>query len=358
MRVLHIIGRMNCGGAENFIMNIYRNIDRTKIQFDFVVHTEEECYFDDEIQALGGKIYRIAPISKNIFKHMSQLKKIIKENGYKVVHRHTNASIVAIDLKVAKSVGVEKIIVHSHNTQSSKKNNFKLFKKMIDKYATHKFACSIEAGEWLYGKGKDFQIIKNGIDTLKYKFDKEIAIKKKDELGLNDSFVIGHVGRFNIQKNHMFLLDIFYEYLKLNDKAKLLLVGDGELRSDIENRVKELGIKDKIILTGVRSDVNELMMAMDVFLFPSLHEGLPLTLVEAQACGLKVLGSDVIPRDVAITSLYNFFEIGESSKKWAARLDLLKYEIQQNRDEFLDVKNIVDFDVKNVSKQLEEVYYG
>ncbi|HZH58317.1 MAG TPA: glycosyltransferase family 1 protein [Metabacillus sp.] len=303
IRVLHVVVNMNRGGAETLIMNLYRNIDRSKIQFDFL--TCKEGVFDQEILNLGGKIHRIPYITDGgHFHYIKNLKQFFKANNhYKIVHSHMD-KMSGFVLKSAKKAGIPVRIAHSHNTQSEGGFAAKLYKEYagsnIEKAATHYLACSNLAAKWLFkNKAKSSKLLKNGIDMEKFTFSKKTREKIREELGIEkDSLVLGHVGRFNHQKNHAFLIDIFNELKKVESKSYLVLVGDGTLRSDIEEKVKRLRLEEKVKFLGVRSDINRLLQAFDLFIFPSFHEGLPVTLIEAQGSGLPCLISENITHEV------------------------------------------------------------
>jgi len=303
IRVLHVVVNMNRGGAETLIMNLYRNIDRSKIQFDFL--TCKEGIFDQEILYLGGKIHRIPYITEGgHFHYIKNLKQFLKANNhYKIVHSHMD-KMSGFVLKYAKKAGIPVRIAHSHNTQSEGGFATKIYKEYagsnIEKSATHYLACSNSAAKWLFkNKADSSKLLKNGIETEKFTFSEKIRDEIREELVVEeDSLVLGHVGRFNHQKNHEFLIEIFNELKKVEPKAYLVLVGDGFLRSDIEGKVRKLGLEEKVKFLGVRSDINSLLQAFDLFVFPSFHEGLPVTLIEAQGAGLPCLISKNITNEV------------------------------------------------------------
>jgi len=340
IRILQVLTIMNRGGAETMIMNYYRNVDRTKIQFDFLLHRQEKGAFDDEIFALGGKIYRMPAISpENYFKYIRQLNAFFEKNkDYKIIHSHLNA-LSTIILKVAKEKGIPTRIAHSHiavepwilkkiflkNTDikaTIKDSLQSLLSYSVKKYANHYFACGLKAGLWLFGKenSSDVKIINNAIDAKTFAFDEHISNNTKIKLGLTGKKIIGHVGRFNEQKNHFLLLKIFKELVSKQDNFMLVLVGDGNLKPKIEKYAEELAITDKILFLGLRDDIHELLQAFDLFLFPSLYEGLPVTLVEAQAAGLKIVTSSTVSKEVEITELVTFCSLEESEKVWANKI--------------------------------------
>lgn len=312
IRVLHIVGIMNMGGIENLLMNVYRKIDKEKVQFDFLVTREEDGVFDEEIRSLGGKIYNIPAMSKiGYVRYKKRIYRFLKQNyEYKIVHCHRDA-LCSIYLKQAKKAKIPVRIAHSHNTKLIEpntikgkinlliKNYFKLFTNM---YATEYFACGYEAGIWLYGAkiaNQKVKIINNGIDTGEYKYNRAIAKEIRESLGIkDDTLVIGHVGRFELQKNHRFLIEIFMQIVKKVPESKLLLIGQGSLEPDIRKQVKIANLEEKVVFLGIRNDVNKLLMGMDVFVFPSLFEGLPVSLIETQASGIKSIISDTISKEV------------------------------------------------------------
>lgn len=362
IKVLHISGTMGLGGQETLIMNVLRNIDKNKFEFDFVVHSEERGFYDDEIEALGGKIHRITPMSKSLIKHCKELANVIKTGDYKIVHRHTASSIVWIDLFVAKLCKVKLRIAHSHSTSNSTNKLLEsICRPLLNVFSNKKYACSDEAGKFLFGKNANYEIVWNGIDLEKFKYSKEKRIQKRKELNIDENaFVIGHVGRFDTQKNHMFLLEIFKAYVeKYDSKAKLLLIGNGDLKEIFEKKAKEYKLQDNIIILSNRNDVNELMTAMDVFVFPSLHEGLGIALVEAQTEGLNCIISDTIPDEaVFIDKLCKRVILKESPSKWADEIKKCEKNSRENAyNEMLktnmNISNTVKFLSSEYKKELK-----
>lgn len=337
LRVVHIIGKVEMGGVQAVVMNYYRNIDKTKVQFDFIIDGYNETPIDEEIKSMGGKVYKIEPYEKNIFKNMLQCYKIFKTNKYTIVHCHLN-TLSVFPLFVAWICKIKIRICHNHSTAAKgegKKNLIKYILLPFSKlFATHYCACSELSGRWIFGnnfynKGK-VKLIKNAIDINKYSYNKSVRDKKREQMNLNNKFVIGHVGRFVYQKNHNFLIDIFNEAYKINNNLILILVGDGRLKNQIQYKVKKLGLKDNILFLGNRFDVPELMQAMDLFLLPSFYEGLPVVGVEAQAAGLKCIFSDSITYETKITDLVEFISLNKSSKYWANQI--IKYSNGYNRE--------------------------
>lgn len=279
--VAHIMGKWNGGGVESVVMNYYRNIDRNKIQFHFLCDEDSTDIPYEEIEKLGGKVIVIPPYQK-LFKYQKELYRIFKENNYKIVHSHINALSV-FPLRIAKKAGVPIRIAHSHSTSNKKewkKNILKMILRPLSKlYANNYFACTEYAGKWLFGKKvverKELNVINNAIDLKKFEFNENTRKALREELGIkDDTLIIGHVGRFMKQKNHEFLIDVFEKAIKQDDNIYLILVGQGPLEDKIKEMAKEKGIEDKILFLGKRNDVNKLYQAMDIFVLPSLYEGL------------------------------------------------------------------------------------
>lgn len=311
---------MGRGGLETMIMNYYRHVDRSKVQFDFLVHRDFEADYDAEILSLGGRIYRMPRLIPWSRSYLNALELFLSAHPeYKIVHVHQDC-LSSVALKVAQKVGIPVRIAHSHSSNQDKNLKYliKLFyKRQIPGYATQLFACGKDAGDWMFG-GAPYRIVNNAIDTVKYSFDPKRRNSVRNTLSIpDDDFVVGHVGRFNAVKNHTFLLDVFAAVKRMKANAVLLLVGDGNLRAEMEQKAVALGISDSVIFTGVRSDVPDLMQAMDCFVFPSLYEGLPVTLIEAQAAGLPCVASDAVPTECDKTDLVRHIPLSASTIQWA-----------------------------------------
>lgn len=356
LRVLQVVNYMDRGGLETMLMNYYRNIDRDRVQFDFLVHRSERAAYDDEIEKMGGRIYRIqrlVPWNRSYRKELANFFDTHRE--YQIVHVHRDC-MSSVILKEANRHGVLVRIAHSHNSYQDKdlKYPIKLFyMRSIPKYATHLLACSAVAGDWMFG-GVPYMTVKNAIDTKSFSFSPDVRSKKRAELGIDDKFVVGHVGRFMYVKNHSFLLDVFSSISKKRQNAILLLVGDGELVGEIKEKAKMLGIADKIVFLGVRSDVGEILSAMDVFVFPSIYEGLPLTLVEAQTSGLPCVVSDGVPAECAVTDdLVSLLPLSLGADAWADKiLDASKMPRTDRSDEI----RARGYDIKTEAHKLQDLY--
>lgn len=356
IRVLQVFAQMNRGGAETMIMNLYRNIDRSKVQFDFIVHTEAKCAFDNEIYTLGGKIFRMPRYTgENHFRYKNEWHDFFKEHTeYKIIHGHVR-STASIYLAIAGKCGLT-TIAHSHSTSSGKGIQAvvkAILQKGIPKVADYCFACSGVAGKWLFAD-RDFTIIKNAIDISKYTTNQNIRKAYRKKLNIEDQIVYSHVGRFHESKNHKFLLQVFKQIHRINDRTVLVLVGDGQLRKSIENEIVNLHINDSVVLLGVRSDVPELLQASDCFLLPSLWEGFPVSIVEAQAAGLPCYISDTITRDADLSELVHYLPIKKGPELWAQNIleaDLKRKDVSKNL-----IK--AGFDVVATANQLTIFYEG
>ena len=353
IRILHVVTYMGRGGLETMLMNYYRAIDRAKVQFDFLTHRDFRADYDDEIEALGGKIYRLPNLNPFSRSYLGALDRFFREHPeYRIVHRHLDC-MSAIPLKAAKTPGVPVRIGHAHNSNQPRDAKYLLklfYKRMIVGQATQLFACSEEAGRWMFGNA-DFRVLNNAIDAGKYAFDADIRSTVRRELGLPaDALVVGHVGRFDPQKNHRFLVEIFE---KMPEDARLLLVGDGVLRPDVEQQAAALGIRDRILFTGVRTDVDRLLQAMDVFLMPSLFEGLPGSIVEAQAAGLPCLISDKVPIECKKTELVTQIPLEAAPDEWA---EAVLSAAEASRGETLSRIRETGFDIRANAEWLQNYY--
>ncbi len=318
IRMLHIAASMSPSGIGNFIMNAYRSVDRSKVQFDFVVCEHREVSFDDEIAQMGGRVFYVTRKSVNPWKNFNEIRKIVKKERYDFVFRHTDVATVALDLFAALLGGAKKRIAHSHSTSAKKIWIHKLFRPFLNAVCTERFACSQDAGKWMYGDRKKFRVIMNGIDIPQFVYQPQVRAEVRKEFGIGaDTLVLGHVGNYMPVKNHTFMIELFSKVQERHPDSRLMLVGDGALRGQMETQIKELGLTDKVILTGVRHDIPKLLQAMDVFLFPSFYEGMPIALVEAQTAGLPCVISDVITEDVCVTEQIIRLPLADGADAWA-----------------------------------------
>ncbi len=360
IRVLNMFTIMDRGGAETMVMNYYRHIDRTKVQFDFLVHREQRGAYDDEIERMGGRIYRMCPVyPQNFSRYKRDLRTFFRAHPeYKIIHSHMS-ELGYFAFREAERQGVPVRICHAHNAPhgfDAKMIMRTYFKKRMMPYLTHLFMCGEESGKWLYGeKNKSrFIMLNNAIDAAVYSFDASKRQEMRRQLDLTDELVVGHVGRFNPQKNHPFLLDIFTSLLKKEPDAVLLLVGGGADMPKIQAKAQELGIAERVRFLGVRSDVADLMQTMDVFAFPSLYEGLPVTMVEAQASGLPCIISDKVPPECILTDgLVNIMPLSASPEVWAEKILTMRAVPRTDRRDEIAAHG---FDITTEAVKLQEFY--
>lgn len=359
-RVLQVIGRMNRGGAETMLMNLYRNIDRDKVQFDFVEHTADRTCFDDEIESLGGKIYRCPRYTgKNHFTYKNWWKDFFEKHHdeYQIIHGHIG-STAAIYLSIANRYGLY-TIAHSHSAKSVfsvKSLLYRVLSYPTRNIADHFFACSDKAAFHRFGRkvanSKNCDYLKNAIMVDQFTYSPEVRVAVRHELGLtDDTLVIGTVGRLTRSKNPFGIIEILKAIKIRNPSARFLWVGEGEMRQEIEKLLRLYELTDMVIMTGVRFDVERMLQAMDAFIFPSLREGLPVALIEAQAAGLPCFCSDVVSSEVAITSLCSFLPLPQP-ELWAEQVLSTKIE----RTDMSEQIKAAGYDVKTTSHWLEEFY--
>lgn len=362
IRVLQIIGIVCGGGVESVIMNYYRNIDRSKIQFDFVIDGHGKSLLDDEIISLGGKIYKVEPYKKNILKYMWQIYRIIKDNNYQIVHSNMN-TLSVFSLFAAWLAGAKIRIVHNHSTAVKSERLRSILKYILRPFntifANQYFACSKLAGRWMFGNsamdnGK-VTIIHNAIDLNKYAYNEQKRITLRKRLGIKkNQLVLGHVGRFVYQKNHEFLIDVFAEVVKKKSDAVLLLIGDGPLKKHIEEKVHQLNLSKNVHFLGLRTDVANLYNAMDVFILPSYYEGLVVVGIEAQANGLYMIASSNISIETKCSELMQFKKLDLGATNWAETIVQLL-----NTREKISVKQYLRdcyYDIQVTSINLEKLY--
>ena len=363
IRILQYIGPLRLGGSQSFIMEIYRRIDRAKVQFDFIVFPEPDKEMREEIEDFGGRIILSPQYNgKNHLNYVKWWNEFLDSNpDYKILHGHVR-SVASIYLSIARRHNLITVI-HSHSTSNGRglKGKIKNIMQFPIRYqADYMFACSKEAGLWLYGKkvckSKRYKFVPNAIEVQKFYFNADIRSKVRSELGLSDEIVIGNIGRASTPKNQEFILDIIFE---LNDEKRkyiFLLVGDGELLENLKKKAAELGISDNVIFAGARMDVYRFYNAIDIFVFPSLWEGLPVSIVEAQANGLQCILSDRITRDVKLTDRMSYISLDRGVEFWSTTI---KNQLKKETNRYLtdaEKKSIQTFDSSVVAKNLEDFY--
>ena len=357
IKVLHVFEYFAQGGIENFVMNVFRNIDKEKYQFDFAFINRTPGVFDDEVKSSGSRIFYFDSEEKTFKNYKNSLARIIKENGpYEVVHSHMYYFSGYI-LKVAKKCGVKVRIAHSHETLKGRKQTFlravyeKIMRRMILKNATDLLACSDVAGKYVFGEKAGYRVLYNGIDLNRFNFDSEKRAQCRKKLGIEGKFVLLNVGRFADQKNHSYLIKVFEEVARKSDNAFLVLIGDGALKGDIEAQIESSNLTSKVLILSNIKNTEDYYNAADVFVLPSKYEGMPIVSVEAQACGLYSLLSDNITKEVALTDIVEYLSIDDLPINWAERiLSVVKNETDRKR------YNSVFYDTKfNISKTVSDL---
>lgn len=367
-RVLHVLGTTNLGGAESRVMELYRSIDREKIQFDFLIHTEKEGHYTKEILALGGRIYSVPRFKVyNITEYKKALRSFFSEHKeFVAVHGHMT-STASIYLPIARRAGIPVTIAHARSAGVDKGIKgviTKILRKPIADRVDYCFTCSTEAALAVFGQNNVKRgrviTIPNAIDVDRFAFNDNVRNTVRKELGIdNDKFVIGHVGRFGFMKNHKYLIEIFNEVYSKNNNALLVLIGKGELQDEIKSQSEALGLRDKVMFLGTHSDVERYYQAFDYFVFPSIFEGLPGSVAEAQASGLKCLVSDKVTGEVGLTPLVKYRSIEEPAVEWAK---VILEDINLTDDRIKDSKQAQEmirskgFDVRQQASLMTDFY--
>lgn len=343
MRILQVVNHMDYGGVEAVIMNYYRHIDRKKVQFDFAVSEDSLFPQREEIQSLGGTIY-LLPKIVHLKKYLSALKKVIQKNQYQIVHCHMS-SLNVIPLYAAYQGKAKVRICHNHTSAHKKEGIRAVLKYMLRPcckwFATDYFACGTYAGQWMFGRNGvnhgGVYLMRNAVEVERFCFNADTREKIRQKLGLCGKFVVGHVGRFVTPKNHAFLIDIFREVYQKNTNARLLLAGEGELMEKTKEKVKKLGLWNVVIFYGNSEDTASLYQAMDVFCLPSLFEGFPVVLVEAQANGLPVVVSAQVSDEAKFLDSYDSLSLKETPSEWAGRILLGSCKEEQRKQAYQKV---------------------
>lgn len=363
VRIAHIIGKLRNGGVESVVMNYYRNIDREKIQYDFIIDDDSENpELQSEIVNLGGKVITVPAYQKQ-FAYQKALHELFRENNYLLVYSHIN-TLSVFPLFAAWRAGIKIRVAHNHSTAGGgelKRNIMKYSLRPFAKvFPTHLCACSKFAGEWLFGKSAmnsgRVKVWPNAIDTSRFAYNESIRNDIRRELKLEGKFVVGHAGRFVQTKNHDFLIDIFNEIHKRRSDSVLLLAGDGPLMDSVKDKVFRLGLNDSVIFMGDVHGMGRYYQAMDIFILPSLYEGLGMVAVEAQVSGLPVLCSDEVPNEAVICNNIKFLSLKRSAGEWAD--ESLRFSENHVRCDMSDAAREHGFDIREQALKLQEWYCG
>lgn len=361
IRVLHILQRMEAGGVQTFLMNMYRLIDMNKVQFDFLVFYKEKEFYDDEISMLGGNVYKLSVRENfNVAKYKKEIKDFFeKHKEYYIVHAHME-TLSNIWEKEAKKAGIPNIICHAHTGGYNEKNYLKLlikyyFKYNYGRYSTMRFACSDVAGKFMF-PNKTYKLVNNAIDVEKFKFSQNQRYEIRNAYNLTNEIVIGNVGRLHHSKNQLFLVEIAHELKKMGIDAKTLIIGDGELKSELESKIEEYDLIENVRLLGKRTDVNLFYSAIDFFIMPSLYEGLPLTGVEAQASGARCIFSDGITKELKLSDLVTFISLDKPAKFWADSIVELAKLQTVDRNLYAKIISSKGYNIRDLSSEMMKYY--
>lgn len=355
-RVLHFQGRMGLGGAESFMMNIFRKIDRKKFQFDFLIYDDYENVrdYNDEIKQLGGRIFVVANPKRNILKYLWQVNRLLKKEQFDIVHNEVYFG-GGINLLLAKKNGVKRRIAHSHATEDGKSTSFlfnilRLFlNKLLLDNATDFLAVSKEAGDSLF-QGHAYEIVHNGIDISLYQNQRVAGEKIRRSLGISqETFVVGNIGRLENQKNQMLLIQIFNELQKQQPNSILLIIGDGSLRKQLQSEVVKLNLEKKVLFLGERNDIPALLASLNVFVMTSIYEGLPMVGLEAQAAGLKLVLSNTISKDTKLTPNVLFVDLKANLNSWVNQILIEPFGNKET-------KELDSYDVSYTTEQMVRIY--
>ncbi len=321
MRVLHVVGNLGYAGLEAVVVNLYRNMDRTKVLFDFVVVSPKKQRYDDELEAMGSTIHRLPFKGRHPLRYYAELVRVLKRGGYDLIHVNSNSASAALDLLAAQRAGVRVRICHSHNSSCLVRFQHHLLKPLLPFLTTQRLACSEAAAHWMFGrKCHGWHLLRNGIPIDRYRYHPDVRSRVRAALDIDGKLVLGHVGGFVPNKNHAFLIDIFRATRNLNEDAVLLLIGDGPERPAIQAKVNILGLGKSVRFMGAVENVHEFLQAMDILIFPSFFEGLPLALVEAQTAGLPILASEGVPKDAALVDNFVRLPLDTSPEAWAKHI--------------------------------------
>lgn len=361
VRVAQVIGKLNAAGVEAVINNYYRNLDHSRFQFDYYIDADSAFEPPRELKDMGARYYVIPPY-QHLFGHMRALVKYFKAERYEIVHVNMN-TLAVFALCAAWIAGVPVRINHNHSTagkgeflRNIMKYSLRPFAKV---FATDCCACSKESGAWLFGKRAvqkgQVTVFHNAICLSRFQYDARIRQSVRQELGLEDSFVVGHVGRFCVQKNHEFIIEIFQAVSQERPDAKLLLVGVGERMEYIRQQIVAAGLSDRVILLGARNDVERIYQAMDIFILPSLYEGLPVVAVEAQASGLPIICSDKMPEETLLLPASRQIALSETPARWA---EVILQTKVGNREEAKGLLMGSRYDIASEAKKMQDYYEG
>ena len=361
INILNVVPALDVGGIEIMLYNYYCNIDRDKVKFDFIVYGPNIGIIEKKFIELGCNVYHVTPKKEGFLRYYKEITKVINNKKYDIVHAHQGL-MSFIPLYVAKKYRINVRIAHAHGNNSNvgiiNKIIDRVFSSLVNKFANYYFSCGLEAGQWVFGKAKvnngEVIIVNNAIDLNKFQYKKEWREKIRKRMGLDNKYVIAQIGRISYEKNHTYTIDVFKEINKISKNVELIFIGDGELKENIEKKVFENNLKDYVRFLGNCLDVNEILSAVDILLLPSLHEGLPLTPIEAQATGLKCIISSRVSKEIKITQLVEFLDIDDSPVVWAKKI--MNSFSESDRESRQEEVSQAGYNIKQVANDLQEKY--
>ncbi|MBR3162059.1 MAG: glycosyltransferase [Bacilli bacterium] len=366
IRVLQVIDNMNAGGMENMLMNYYRKIVKYNIQFDFLIFHKNKCFFEDEIISLGGNIFKVTSRRDNFILNRVETEDFFKTYHYDYVEFHQGITYY-FPLEMAKKYNYMHRIIHNHGINRNYLKNFKLYneiwaKKRISNLANHYFTCSHEVNSHLFSKNvllkEQIYLINNAIDINKFKFDLDYRSEIRKEFNIKkDEVLVGHIGTFTTPKNHKFLIEVFNIVSKMRNNYRLLCVGEGPLKDGILKKIDEMNLTKNVQIVSKRHDVNKILSAIDILVFPSLYEGIPLTIVEAQASGVSIVCSNNINKNTFITDNVEFLSLAENAEIWANKIVSLSY-LKEQRNSKYEMMLKSNYDIDNEVLKLSKIYYS
>lgn len=361
MKVLNVMtSGLEYNGIGMSVLNYFRNIDENKIHIDFVVPNIVDDKIRGEVEGKNGKIFEMVYKGKRLrdkkpLEYCKKLYNILKQENYDAVHVHGSSAMLVMEMIIAKKAGCKIRIVHSRNTKSNFPLIHNICKPFFKNSYTDAFACGKEAGEWLFGKDAKVTVIPNGKDLDFFKYNEKVRNEYRKKYNLEDKIVIGHVGNFSYQKNHEYLIDVFYNLSLKSDKYYLILAGSGNLQDEIKEKVKKLGIENKVLFIGRVSNIVEWIQAMDIMVFPSRFEGFPNVLIEWQIAGLPCIIADTITPDVKVTDLVQFKSIEDKPETWVSAIESIKLNDRNDTSHLKQIKD-AGYDIKDNAKRLENIY--
>ena len=345
------------GGLTTVMMNYYRKLDKSILHIDFASTNFIDAKLASELEAWGSKYFCLGDRKGHLFSYISNLRNLLKNNDYDVVHVNGNSSTMIIESLTAKRSGVKSIICHTHTTRSEYPFIHMIFKPLFNKTFTKAIAVSDNAGKWLYNT--PFVVLNNAIDTSKYKYDQSARDKLRCYLNIQDRYVIGTVGKLTSSKNQSFLLDVFSEYSKVDNKSVLVIAGGGPLEKALKNKAIELGINNRVIFLGMRSDIEEVIQAFDLFLFTSIYEGFGMVLVEAQASGLQCISSDTVPAETKVSNNINYLSLQDPINTWINSINSYKNDNSDRESRSIAAIQSIEncgFSIDLEARKLEKIY--